>query len=59
MVLTKREVQKGKRTKIISKLLYRKGRFANKCATQAVSQKGVVSLSKLQTFSGGKPIWLN
>lgn len=34
-------------------------KFANKCATQAVSQKGVVSLSKLQTFSGGKPIWLS
>jgi sugar/nucleoside kinase (ribokinase family) len=25
-------------------------KFANKCATEAVSQKGVVSLSKIKTF---------
>jgi sugar/nucleoside kinase (ribokinase family) len=34
-------------------------KFANQCATEAVSQKGVVSLSKIKTFSDGKPIRLS
>ena len=34
-------------------------KFANQCATEAVSQKGVVSLSKIKTFSDGKPIRIN